>query len=472
MRYLTPTPHRRLLASVLTATLALGAAVSAFAQAPDANSTFTFGGDFRLRNEYYNAASSLNAKAPLHEQDYFRYRLRLWADSKVSDDSRVYFRLAAEPRSWYKETSGKAYTGNGMEWKYALVDNLYFQKKADILDAPTTITIGRQDIQIGETGQYWLVNEGTPGDGSWTWFFDAARFQVDVKGLKSKFDLVLLKNRMDVNGNLPAIGGISRYYINDQDENGIILNVTNKSIEGITLDTLLAYKRDRQGGANSPTSDIYTGSLRVSGKPATGWSYFVEGAYQWGTKKDPLVRTPVTYRYSRDIKAFGFVSRLTKTLDDPAKTQLAISAELLSGDDPSTLDKEEAFDLLWGRYPRFSEVYGFATSQEYGRTNSFTNMKRVGLHMTMTPIKDTTVAFNLQFLMSDQKVPTRASATAAKTLFSQSSDVRGQLYQLKITRKFNKQLSGYILGEIVDQGGYYAKKDIMSFARCELLYSF
>src|SRR5664279_5163101 len=44
---------------------------------------FNWGGDFRVRNEYFNSALSLTTDphlsplfAPVHEQDYFRYRGR------------------------------------------------------------------------------------------------------------------------------------------------------------------------------------------------------------------------------------------------------------------------------------------------------------------------------------------------------------------------------------------------------------
>ena len=46
--------------------------------APAPAPTFTSGGDLRLRNEYLNNAFSLSAVAARHEQDYFRFRGRLW----------------------------------------------------------------------------------------------------------------------------------------------------------------------------------------------------------------------------------------------------------------------------------------------------------------------------------------------------------------------------------------------------------
>jgi hypothetical protein len=274
---------------------------------------------------------------------------------------------------------------------------------------------------------------------------------------------------MDVNGNLPSLGGAKRYSINDQDENGLIFNLTNTALEDATVDALVIYKRDRQGGPNSPTSDIYTTSLRLSGKPVPGWSYFVEGAAQWGTKKDPLVRAPVAVKTGRDIKAYGFVSRLTRTFQDARKTSLAVSAEYLSGDDPATKDKDESFDLLWGRYPRVSEIYGFASTPEAGRGNSLTNVIRLGLHLQMTPAKDTTLNVNYHLLSAVESLPTRSGSLA---LFTQTGDSRGHLVQVKLARKFSKKLSGYILGEVLQQGDFYTSRDPISFFRCELLWNF
>ena len=41
-------------------------------------SWMNWGGDLRIRNEYFNNLLTLNPNSRLHEQDYFRFRARVW----------------------------------------------------------------------------------------------------------------------------------------------------------------------------------------------------------------------------------------------------------------------------------------------------------------------------------------------------------------------------------------------------------
>ena len=64
----------------------------------------SWGADLRLRNEYFNSLLTLNRSdaANLNEQDYFRYRGRLWTSIKPMTDLSLNARLASEPRTWMK----------------------------------------------------------------------------------------------------------------------------------------------------------------------------------------------------------------------------------------------------------------------------------------------------------------------------------------------------------------------------------
>ena len=59
---------------------------------------------------------------------------------------------------------------SGLEWRYGIVDTLNV-KWNNIFDQPLSITAGRQDIMLGDADDWWLVADGTPGDGSWTMYF-------------------------------------------------------------------------------------------------------------------------------------------------------------------------------------------------------------------------------------------------------------------------------------------------------------
>ena len=62
----------------------------------------SWGGDLRIRNEYFNDLLTLSEKNPLHEQDYFRFRSRVFTSITPVDDLSLNARLTAEPREWMK----------------------------------------------------------------------------------------------------------------------------------------------------------------------------------------------------------------------------------------------------------------------------------------------------------------------------------------------------------------------------------
>ena len=70
------------------------------------------------------------------------------------------------------------------------------------------------------------------------------------------------------------------------------------------------------------------------------------------------------------------------------KNQVSLVGEFLSGDDPNTKGKDEMFDVLWGRWPRWTELgtwdYAAETGRKYLQMN---NLGRVGLNWNVTPVK-------------------------------------------------------------------------------------
>ena len=152
----------------------------------------TWGGDLRLRNEYFNNALALNEGAARHEQDYFRFRERLWLSITPVTNLSVNTRLASEQREWMKPSFVKQYGyREGLEERYVILDNANV-KWNNAFDLPLSVTAGRQDIQLGDPLNWWLVCDGTPYDGSWTMFLDSIRASYDAKDIKTKFDLIYI----------------------------------------------------------------------------------------------------------------------------------------------------------------------------------------------------------------------------------------------------------------------------------------
>lgn len=64
-----------------------------------------WGANLRLRNEYFKDLLTLNPRANLAEQDYFRFRGRVWTTITPLDDLSLNARLATETQG-VDETGG------------------------------------------------------------------------------------------------------------------------------------------------------------------------------------------------------------------------------------------------------------------------------------------------------------------------------------------------------------------------------
>lgn len=443
----------------------------------------TWGTDLRVRDEYYNNAVSLTSADPLHEQNVVRFRGRIWTTITPITNVTINARLAGEAREWTRPSFAAQFRGEqGMEWRYGVLDNLNL-KWNNVLNAPLTISAGRQDVTIGDFWNWWLVADGTPGDGSWTYFLDGIRATYDAKDIKTKFDLMYIYQNALADDWVPTIGRTSRagtdYPLTEQQEQGVIAYVSNKSIQKTTLDGYFMYKRDNQvtfqRGGNPWTpgdnADIYTLGGRVTGMPAEHWQYSLEGGYQFGWKQDPSVRyAPGLGALERDISAFGGNARLSYLFRDSLNSQAHLVFEYLSGDDPSTPGQDEMFDILWGRWPRYSELYIYSYAQETsGKIAQHNNLMRVGGGYTLVPMKNMTLGAYYNALFAPEEVPTR---TVNAALFSQNGNFRGHYMQAVLQHTFSKHLKGHLWAELLWQGDYYSQRDLMSFLRAEISLSF
>lgn len=438
-------------------------------------SWFTWGGDLRIRDEYYNNIVSLTDANPLHEQNVIRFRGRVWSTVTPVTNVTMNVRLAAETREWTRPAFASQFRGQqGMEWRYGIFDNLNV-KWNNAFDVPLNIAAGRQDIAIGDYWNWWLVADGTPLDGSWTYFLDSIRATYEAKELKTKFDLIYIYQNARPDELVPTLNaGQStpsepEYALTEQNEQGVIAYVSNKSVKNTTLDAFFIYKHDDQELANGDNANIYSIGARITGLPAEHWQYSLEGAYQFGEKQDPTVRAAPDLE--RDIAAYGANARLSYLFRDPLNNQLHLVGEYLSGDDNQTDGKDEMFDILWGRWPRYSELYIYSFAAETGgRFAQHNNIYRLGGGWTFNPAKKTTVGAYYNALFAPQEDPTRAGA--ATSLFSGSGNFRGHYAQATLQHTFSKHVKGHLWAELVWQGDYYRDDELMTMLRAEVSFSF
>lgn len=428
----------------------------------------TWGGDFRARNEYLDTTLVLDENNILSEQDYFRFRARLYTTIRPVEDVSVNARLATEPRVWMRRAGYSPVRGHtGLDWTEGVIDNLNLQWK-NILGQPLSMIVGRQDLFLGEG---WLTGDGTPYDGSWTYYLDAARLTYELKDQKTVIEAIGILQTAEDDAWLPTINNQNRY-LAEQHEKGAILNIINTSLPAANLNPYFIYKHDDKinepgAPAGGDNADIYTAGARISGLVKDHWKYSVEGAYQFGEKQDTFVRYPEVSDEFRDINAFGLNAKLFFLFKDKINNQLGFSYEYLSGDDPNTAE-DEMFDVLWGRYPRWSEIglYSFARETRIGQQ---ANYHRFGPSWTCNPMKGMEFSVNYYALFADQEIPTRENSSA---LFTHNDSFRGHFVAAMLKHKFTSRLTGHLWGELQFPGDYYVNDHVMSFLRAELMFSF
>ncbi len=445
----------------------------------------SWGADMRIREEYFDNMLTLSPNNPLHEQNYLRFRGRIWASVTPVEDLSLNVRLVDEVREWLRPagyTPMSAYPSNptkgaqarpGLDWRDGIFDNLNVQWR-HVLEQPATLTVGRQDLFLGDG---WLVGDGTPGDGSWTYFLDAARLTYDLKEQHTTIDVIGIMQDAHDNGWLETINANQYLIETEQNEKGAILWVANKSIKEANIDGYFIYKHDNAisdfafgsdaGKKFRPdNADIYTLGGRVTGLVSEHWKYSAEGAYQFGEKQDPSIQYPSSSRDYRDINAFGFNGKVSYLLKDELNNQFGFAYEFLSGDDPKTKD-DEMFDNLWGRWPRWSEIglYSFAAETRIGNE---ANLHRFGPTWSIDPVKDLNFGAAYFALFAEEDVATRGP----KPLFTGTGNFRGHFLQAVLKYKLSKHVMAHFWTEFQFPGDYYVSRHPWYFIRPEIMFTF
>ena len=413
--------------------------------------------DQRIRYVYANNATTQDQQAATdNEWHYSRNRTRLSAKFKLSENVDFNTRLVWEWRHWDHPRESASHT----DFDEMIFDTFNLTVR-NLFDAPLTAVFGRQDINLGDG---WLVCDGTPFEGSRTFYFDAARFTYKLSE-ETTADLIFISQFDDENKWISPINHRKRikHVTNGQDEKGMILYVSNKSFENTTIDGYYIYKEDNKSRKRYTEtehagidSEIHTFGTRIVKKLDDHWTAKAEIAKQFGRKdKDKL-------------DALGGTSRLLYAFNDENKNELFVDYEYLSGDKSGT-DKDEEFDPLWGEFPQFTrggdlQVYLW---RDEGAVGSISNLHRIGLGHKFSPIEKWTFETSYNLLFADTN-PYRNTAKYS------TGGLRGQLLTAYWKYKCCKNLSYHFLVDYFMPGSYYseANRDSCIFARFNIEFTF
>lgn len=401
----------------------------------------TFGADLRLRG-IYDEALRLDQNARGHDRFWSRYRGRVWTKISPIDNINFNIRLVSEPRLYCRPDTFEDQTIR----QEALFDKMNVEwTKA--LGLPLTIKAGRQDLKFGNG---WLVIEGTPRDGTRSFFFDALRATWDAKCVNTTFDLVALSNHANSSWWIRPFNDRDLDLI-EHDECGIILYASNKTLERATIDGYFMYKHDDRSLPNGNSGELYTFGARVAGECGTHWKYRAEAAPQFGHKN------------GTSVCAFGADSQLEYYLRDKLNNSFRGGFEFRSGES----DPDGCFDILWGRFPHWSNIFNDYLGGLEFLASQPSNYYRLGLGWSFDPIDRLTFSADYHILFAHHNPMSGAAG------FSGDGKFRGQLLAATVNHTLNEHVNSQVKFETFFPGDYYdqSRNDVAVFARYQIMFS-
>ncbi|TFH64169.1 MAG: hypothetical protein E4G91_06650 [Candidatus Zixiibacteriota bacterium] len=393
----------------------------------------------RVRIEATNNATTLDNDAQAGSS-YLRNRTSVMLQAFPSLRWEVAAKLTNELRYYFVPET------KGMNWDDVFFDLLYI--KCDSLGGrPVTVTLGRQNISLGEG---FLVMDGGPLDGSRSAYFNAININWQFN---PKNNLTLIyANQPEQNDLLPIIHDQDKALV-EQPEQAFIAYYSSH----LKSTALQAYAMRKNIGA---TSTKRSASVNCVG------SYVQVPATSRLTVTGELA-AQIGKRAGADQQAFGgYVYAEYKTgwpVHFPRT--FTLGTLYLSGDNPTT-DKYEGWEPMFGRWPKWSDLYIYTLVRETGAAY-WTNFASIFAKTSIVVVPDLTLSFDLHHLLVPQKADPETSFPGGR------GKNRGNLLIGKLTYQMNKHVSGQILWENLDPGNYYFDgADDCAWMRMEFLLKF
>lgn len=401
------------------------------------DSIFSWGFQERVRQEYL--LNSIDLEDDLDDdRNHIRFRTQLWFSIKPRKDMELYIKLNNEHRHYMKPERDLDFE----EYIDELIFESLYLEISDIAGSPVSVTLGRQNIMLGEGFIYF---DGNPLDGSRTAYMNAVK--VTVEGEMRSLMMHALSNPQK-DQYLPVLNARDNRYLIESDEKGWGIVYTEKSRQWAELDGYYYYKIEEESELRSVETRLHTMGTRFGGTLLGDFDYAVEAAYQTGSYG------------SADRTGFGGYIHLTYSPEMQYSPEFTIGTIYMSGDDGET-PEYEGWDPLYSRWPKWSELYIYTLVTEHGAAY-WDNL--------IAPYGRFALRFNehLQFLaiLYEMRAPERPLAYGSG-IFGNGLD-RGLLSKVRLDWKWNKYVRGHLTWEQFVPGDYYADgSDSAHFLRWE-----
>ena len=330
---------------------------------------------------------------------------------KVTNEFRVY--LAPKDRVF-----------NGHELFF---DNLYV-KWTIPGRLPFTITAGRQDINLGEG---FVIADGTPGDGSRSYYFNALRVDADIH--KNHKLIFFLHAQETTDRYLPVINERSQVLV-EQPEKGLALYYAG-TFGKTKIDVYAVRKRTGETELWPVAGRTDTFGARIQVPILRPLALTAEGAVQTGTYGDA------------GRSAFGGIAHLDYTPEwsVPYLKTLTLGGIYLSGDDPATAGME-GWDPIFSRWPKWSESYIYTLTRE-SRPSYWSNLTSLYGSIALDFGSRSDGVLMLQYM---------GAVEAQPGVFPGGTGLgRGTLLKGRLNYKVSKFLTGRVIWEHFMPGSFY-----------------
>ncbi len=388
----------------------------------------------RVRHEFWDNQEDLNDDLD-DLFSFFRFKAFLGGGINLNKNIKIYGRLVNESRLYGHKGTGDSLRNDHfyrLQRQYVefIIGQLYISW-ANIANLPLHLTIGRQNLHNKGFGNQWLIGDGTPVDGSKTFYYNAIRLTY-VFNKKSSIDLVGLVNH--TYDPMVIYSEVDKTLTNITDEQGGWLWLKHHLGANFPLDAFYLFKHENGGGGlhREEESNIHTLGLHLKPESEQFW-LDAQLAVQTGNYGDNSRSGIGTIIYGGyQIKTKNWLTRFGPWY------------MYLTGDDPST-EKFEAFNNLFGGYPNDDELYLNTWARESG-LSMWTNINLPGAYFQVEmPAK-----FNIRFWYHYMK----ANHLVEGDFFG-NGKFRGHMIMLKAMGEFGKRLKAYYMFQYLWPGDFY-----------------
>ena len=388
----------------------------------------------RARHELWDNQEDLNDDLD-DLYSFFRVKLFLGAGFKPTDNTQFYARIVNESRLYGHKGDGDSIDNDHL-WRperhyFELVFAQLFFRWKQVAGLPIDFKIGRQYLHDIGFGDQWLIGDGTPVDGSKTFYFNAIRVKYAVNDY-STLDVIATHNQQE--DPLVIVSEADRTITNITDEWGGWVWWKSQWSESSPYNLYYIFKHEEGGGGfhREEASDIHTLGFHI--KPESkSWWLSAQMAGQWG-------------EYG-NVSRSGFGGILYGGIKlQSAKWQLKAGPWFmyLTGDDPETREFE-AFNNLFGGYPNDDELYLNTYARESG-TSMWTNINLIGAYLEYLPVPRYNIRFWYHYM--------RANHLVSGDFFG-NGKTRGHMVMLKAMANISDRLKAYYMFEYFLPGDFY-----------------